>query len=112
MTMKNKVILYGDSQRAYATKLIAEAPEKAVVTIAQANRTNEQNAKVWTMLGDISKHGPKPNGKMGTPDAWKGIVMYACGHECQFEIGLDGEPFPVGLRSSQLTISQLSLIHI
>ena len=60
------------------------------------------------MLGDISKHGPKPNGKMGTPDAWKGIVMYACGHECQFEIGLDGEPFPLGLRSSQLTISQCS----
>ena len=104
--MKNKVILYGDSQRAYAAKIIAEAPEKAVVTIAQPNRTNEQNAKVWAMLTDISKHGPKPNGKMGTPDAWKGIIMQACGHVCQFELGLDGEVFPVGHRSSNLTISQ------
>jgi hypothetical protein len=34
--------------------------------------------------------------------------MNACGHETKFEIGLTGEPFPVGFRSSRMNKSQMS----
>jgi hypothetical protein len=35
--------------------------------------------------------------------------MHACGWECQFLPGiLDGHPFPVGFRSSQMSKSQMS----
>lgn len=104
--MKNRVILCGQSQRNYAKQLIDGASPNCVVTIAQPTRTVLQNAKVWAMLTDISKQKIKPNGKKGTPESWKGIIMQACGHAIQFEIGLDGDPFPMGHKSSQLTISQ------
>jgi hypothetical protein len=34
--------------------------------------------------------------------------MHALGHSVRFEMGLNGEPFPVGFRSSQLTKAQMS----
>ena len=41
---------------------------------------------------------------------WKAIAMNACGWECQFCEGLDGRPFPMGFRSSQLTKGQMSAL--
>lgn len=104
--MTNRIILHGESQRRFAKGLIDIAPERAVVTIAQPSRTVIQNAKVWAMLGDISKQLLTPRGSKATADVWKCIVMHACDHESQFEIGLNGNPFPVGFRSSQLNIGQ------
>ena len=34
--------------------------------------------------------------------------MKACGHAVQFEMGLDGEPFPMGFKTSRLTKEQMS----
>ena len=49
-------------------------------------------------------------GRRHTPDDWKAIAMNACGWECQFCEGLDGRPFPMGFRSSQLTKAQMSTL--
>ena len=100
------VILRGDSQRQLAKELIDKAPIDAVVNIREAKRSLDQNAKLWCMLSDISR--AKPDGRMHTPEVWKALFMKACGHAVQFETGLDGEPFPVGFRSSRLTKSQMS----
>jgi hypothetical protein len=58
------------------------------------------------MLTDVSVS--KPEGRSLTPEAWKALAMHACGYEVQFLNGLNGEPFPVGFRSSRLTVSQMS----
>lgn len=58
------------------------------------------------MLSDLSR--AKPEGRMHTPEVWKHLVMHACGHAVQFEIGLNGQPFPTGFRSSRLTKAQMS----
>lgn len=100
------VILRGDVQRQLAKNLIDKAPKDAVVNIRQAKRTNDQNAKMWAMLSDISR--AKPEGRTKTPEVWKELFMHACGHETRFEMGLNGEPFPAGFRSSNLTVSQMS----
>ncbi|MGB7241680.1 MAG: recombination protein NinB [Sulfitobacter sp.] len=100
------IILHGSEQRGLAKRLVDAAPSGCVVNIRQATRTTDQNARLWAMLSDISR--AKPQGRKHTPDVWKALMMKACGHQVQFEIGIDGEPFPVGFRSSKMNKSQMS----
>lgn len=100
------VILGSRSERDIAKNLIDRAPFNAVLTIREAKRTTDQNAKLWAMLSDISR--AKPGGRMHTPEVWKCLFMHACGHATQFEMGLNGQPFPTGFSSSRLTKSEMS----
>jgi hypothetical protein len=100
------VILLDERRRDFAKRLVASAPPNYVVTVKEQKRTGEQNALFWALLTDLSV--AKPNGRMHTPDVWKLLVMHACGHAAQFEMGLNGQPFPVGFRSSELTKGQMS----
>lgn len=100
------VILRGDSQREFARHLIGLAPQDAVVNIRAATRTVDQNAKMWALLSDVSR--TKPEGRCHTPEVWKALFMHACGHATQFQMGLDGQPFPVGFRTSKLSKAQMS----
>lgn len=104
--MAQTVILAGPSQRAFAKNLIDKAPAGAVMTVREATRTNDQNAKMHAMLSDVSR--AMPDGRRHTPEVWKALFMHACGHAVQFEMGLNGQPFPIGFRSSRLTKSQMS----
>jgi hypothetical protein len=104
--MAQTVILRGTDQRALAKRLIDAAPVDAVVTVKEATRNADQNALMWALLSDISR--AKPEGRRHTPEIWKALFMAACGHEVQFAAGLDGNPFPVGFRSSRLTVRQMA----
>lgn len=104
--MAQTVILNSASQRAFAKRMVDCAPAGAVMTVKEATRTTDQNALLWSVLSDISR--AKPEGRKHTPEVWKCLFMSACGHAVQFEMGLDGKPFPVGFRSSRLSKSQFS----
>lgn len=105
--MAQTVVLVGDSQRSFAKQLIDKAPKNAVVSIKEATRSNEQSAKMYAMLSDISR--AKPDGRRWTPDTWKAAFMNSTGHQVQFCEGLDDSgPFPLGFRSSRLTVKQMS----
>ncbi|MBS0257216.1 MAG: recombination protein NinB [Proteobacteria bacterium] len=104
--MAQTVILHGKSQRDFAKRLIDLAPVDAVVRVTEARRTLDQNSKLWAMLSDVSR--AKPNGRCQTPEVWKALFMHACGHSVQFEMGLNGQPFPVGFSSSKLTKQQMA----
>lgn len=104
--MSQTVILRGAMQREFAKLLIDKAPADAVVKISEAKRTDDQNAKMWAMLSDISR--AKPEGRSHIPEVWKCIFMAALGHETIFETGLDNRPFPIGFRTSKLTKAQMS----
>jgi hypothetical protein len=104
--MAQTVILYGPSQRRFAKQMIECAPADAVMTIRPATRSLEQSSKMWAMLSDVSR--AKPDGRTHTAEVWKELMMHACGHAVQFELGINGQPFPVGFRSSRLTKSQMS----
>jgi len=112
--MRGQTIRLASShQRQLAHRLIDAAPENAVVNIQEGRRTLEQSAKMWAMLSDISR--AKPDGRKLQPEVWKALMMSACGHEVQFLMGLDGNPFPYGFKSSRLSKSQMadliSFIH-
>lgn len=99
--------LVGDTQRAFAKRLIDQAPARAVVNIKPETRTNEQNAKMWAMLSDVSR--AKPDGRELTPEVWKSLFLHALGHAQRFEMALDSRGVvPVGFRSSRLTKEQMS----
>lgn len=104
--MAQTVILRGVSQRGLAHKLIDAAPVGAVVTVKEATRNADQNARMWAMLSDISR--AKPDGRKHPPETWKALFMHSLGYETRFEMGLNGEPFPVGFRSSRLTVRQMA----
>lgn len=104
--MAQTIIVRSQSQRDFAKAMIDRAPADAVVTIKEATRTVSQNDRLWAMISDVSR--AKPEGRMHTPEVWKCLFMNSCGHAVQFELGLDGKPFPVGFRSSRLTKSQMS----
>lgn len=105
--MTQTVVLYGDRQRRIAAEIIAMAPKGAVVTVKAATRTLDQNAKLWAVLSDISR--AKPEGRRWTPETWKCAFMHTLGHQVQFCEGLDNSgPFPLGFRSSRLTVAQMA----
>jgi len=101
------VFLRSKLHREFAHHLINKAPDDFVVQISPPKRTNDQNAKMWAMLTDISR--ARPEGRVMTPDLWKAVFMNACGHEVQFINGLDGgTPFPIGFRTSKLSKAQMA----
>lgn len=100
------VILRSPASRDGAKRLIELAPHGAILNIKPATRSNEQNALLWSLLSEVSR--AKPDGRQHTPDVWKCLFMQACGHAVQFEVGLDGKPFPLGFRSSRMTKEQFS----
>jgi hypothetical protein len=100
------IILGTERAAREAVRVIMAAPNGSVLKVSAPRRTIDQNSKLWAMLSDISR--AKPEGRTHTPEMWKALTMHACGHAVQFENGLDGQPFPVGFRSSRLTKAQMS----
>jgi hypothetical protein len=103
----HKAVLTNQFSRERFKRIVDQAPPGYVAEVRAPKRTLSQNDKFWSMLTDISLS--KPGGASYTPEEWKARIMHACGWECQFLPGiLDGHPFPVGFRSSQMSKSQMS----
>ena len=99
--------LLGDTQRAYAKQMIDAAPAGWVVKIAAETRRDAQNRKLWPMLADIQRQVPGFN-EYSTEDI-KHRFMNALGTEMRYLPLLEGQgQFPVGMRSSTLTVEQFS----
>ena len=98
--------LVGPSQRDFAKRQIDAAPDGYICKIGEETRRDAQNRKMQAMLADVSK--AMPMGRRHTPDDWKCIFMNACGWEQLFIEGLDGRPFPMGFRSSRMTVKQMA----
>jgi hypothetical protein len=99
-------LLTGQRSRQAACAAIMQAPPYSYLEIKPQKRTDDQNRKLWAMLGDISR--AKPDGRTHIPEVWKALFMAACGHQVAFELGLDGRPFPVGFRSSRLSKGEMA----
>lgn len=99
--------LTGQRQREHAQRLVMEAPDGYVVKIAAETRRDAQNRKLWSLIRDIRNQVPE----MATysPEDIKNRFMNALGVEMRFLPTLEGQgSFPVGLRSSTLTVAQFS----
>jgi hypothetical protein len=101
------VRLIGETQRAYAKRLIDGADHGYVMRLGAETRRDEQNRKLWPMLKDIQQQVPGMEA-YSTEDI-KLRFLNALGAEMRFLPELEGAGmFPVGLRSSTLTVAQFS----
>jgi hypothetical protein len=104
--MTQTVILRGQPQRNLAKQFIDKAPENSFVKISPLTRSNEQNNKMWALIEDVMN--AMPEGRQHTKEVWKAIFMNALGHETAFAMGINNEIFPIGFKSSQLSVRQMS----
>ncbi len=102
-----QIKLKGEEQRALGHRWLDAAPLEMLVIFQDPTRTLEQNAKLWAMLNDISKQ-KEHNGRRHSSETWKCLLMHSLGHEMKFEMGLNGEIFPTGFKSSQLGVKQMA----
>jgi hypothetical protein len=104
----HRLRIASDAIRAKARAWVDAAPIGCLIRFyPEPKRTDAQNDKMWAMLGDISKQC-QLHGKSKLPETWKFVMMHALKYECAFEIGLNGDPFPVGYKSSQLSAQKMS----
>ena len=105
--MADTIRLTGDTQRAYAKRKIDEAALNDVVKIAPETRRDAQNRRLHAMIKDIRAQVPD----MGTFTREQAKLRFldALGEEMAYLPKLEGQGFfPVGLRSSTLTVAQFS----
>lgn len=99
--------LIGPTQREYARKCIDQAPDGWVCKIAAETRRDKQNRMMWPLLADLQQQVPA----MATfaADDIKLRFLNALGQEMRFLPELEGGGmFPVGQRSSTLTVQQFA----
>jgi len=100
---KATIYLRGATQREYARRLITEAPQDYVVVIKPPTRSDDQNAKLWPMLGDVSKQVDWYGRKLSDED-WK-HVFTASLRKLDVVPNLDGTGF-VALGKSTSNMSK------
>ncbi len=105
--MAETIRLTGPAQRTFAKQKIDEAPDGYVVKIAAETRRDAQNRKLWPMLADIQKQ--VSGFDVYSAEDIKLRFLNALGVEMRFLPELEGQGmFPVGLRSSTLTVHQFA----
>lgn len=106
---KRTIFLVGDTQRAYAKKLIDDAPAGWVCKVAEQTRSDAQNRLMWPMIEDLRRQ--VPDFAAYSAEDMKLRFMHALGAELRFLPALEGAGmFPVGQRSSVLTKSQFTAL--
>ena len=105
--MGEVIRLVGARPRAYAHRVIDEAPEGHVVKLGAETRRDAQNRKLWPMLQDLVDQVPECSAF--SKDDMKLRFLNALGVEMNFLPVLEGQGmFPVGLKSSTLTVQQFA----
>lgn len=77
--------------------------------LREAKRTDDQNAALHGLIGQIIKQRPIHNGIPMDMALWKASFMQALGEEIRFLPTLDGKSvFPIGLSTSALPVARFS----
>lgn len=77
-----------------------------VLTLGRKKRSNDQNAKLWPMLSDISRQ-VEWFGKKHKPEHWKDIIT-ASFEQCEAVPGIDGGIVMIGGHTSRYTKKRFS----
>lgn len=105
--MRGQSFTAREGNRDFLCEVMREIPDGHQIIVREPTRNKEQNARLWAMLTDIVR--AQPEGRRWTAETWKCAFMHALGWQVQFCEALDGgSPFPVGFRSSRLTVKQCS----
>ena len=106
MSERRRVILTGPMQRKTAHAYIDAAPDGYVMTLAEPTRNVDQNARMWAMLGEVSKQVVW-YGKKLTPEAWK-CIFSASLKKQDVVPGLHGDFVVIGQSTSRMSKREMS----
>ena len=106
MSERRRVMLAGPLQRKTAHAYIDAAPDGYTMTLAEPTRNLDQNARMWAMLGEVSKQVVW-YGKKLTPEAWK-CVFSASLKKQDVVPGLHGDFVVIGQKTSRMTVGGMS----
>lgn len=106
-----KLIIQHESDRYKAVNAVRDMPLGKYgldISIRDGTRSLQQNATLWKMLtawaASQTLHGQKYD-----KESWKCVLLQAFGKEAPMLPQLDEQGyFPMGLRSSQLTVREMS----
>ncbi|QLL11721.1 recombination protein NinB [Pseudomonas chlororaphis] len=94
----------------FAFDLSAIGAVEIIVRPVKSRRTLEQNAKLWAMLGDISRQAEWPvNGVMQKLDSedWKALMTAAARQEIRMAQGINGGVVMLGESTKRMTVAEL-----
>ncbi len=100
------IFLIGKRQKEYAKQCIDLAQEDHVCIIKQKTRTLEQNAKMWSMLSDISKQVIWYGMKL-QDEEWKDVLTASLKGQKTVP-GMNGGFVVTGSRTSKMGIKEMS----
>ncbi|MBP5100380.1 recombination protein NinB [Pseudomonas protegens] len=94
----------------FAFDLSAIGAVEIIVRPVKSRRTLDQNAKLWAMLGDISRQVEWPvNGIMQKLDSedWKALMTAAARQEIRMAQGINGGVVMLGESTKRMTVAEL-----
>jgi hypothetical protein len=101
--------LWGPTARTLAASLCRELPDGWIVEFKAPTRTLEQNARLWSMLTDLSEQ-VEWYGKKLTPDDWKDVCSASL-RKARVVPTIDGDGFvPLGMRTSSMTKAEFGAL--
>ena len=95
----------------HAKALAETSAVEVLVRPVKSRRTLAMNAKMWAMLGDISRQVEWPvNGVMQCLDAddWKALITAAAKNEIRMAQGISGGVVMLGVSTRKMTIAEMS----
>jgi hypothetical protein len=109
---KQTFVLVNEHVRANAMRAVRDASERQVVTIRDATRSVDQNAKLHAMLSDLAASPLTWAGKRRTMDEWKAIIIsghsVATGHGGEVIPGIEGEFVAIRESSASMSVARAS----
>ena len=104
--MKQFILGAHPEARSRALAAVAEAPDGMVVSIKPKTRSLEQNALLWSLLGEIASQ-VEWHGQKLSPDEWKDMATAALKNQ-KVVPGISGGFVVLGARTSKMTKAELS----
>lgn len=107
--MSRHFLKLGKGNRALAKQGVDRAPDGWLLELREPTRSIEQNAALWSLLGQVQRQRSTLHGHKMTDKKWKVVFMEEWGAEMDYLPRLDGDGmFPAGHRSSQLVVEEMS----
>lgn len=105
--MADRFILAHQIARQRAVEAVKAAPAGYVVSIKEPTRSSEQNARLWAMLGDVSRQVDWYGRKL-SPEDWKHVFTSSL-RKLTVVPNLDGSGFvALGMSTSRMSKRELS----
>ena len=106
MTEGVTITLRDPAQRRRAHECVKDCPEGWIATFAPPKRSDEQNRKMWAMLGELSKGMPW-HGQTLSPEDYKDLLTAAMKGQ-RLVPGIEPGLVVLGARTSKMTIPEMS----